>query len=52
MQPFLYTAGVANFQYARPLLLRLEEARKALNASALRTGQLPEPPGNTINPYS
>ena len=28
---WVYTIGVANFQYARPLLLRLREAKKALD---------------------
>lgn len=52
MQPFLYSAGVANFQYARSLLLRLEEARKALNPCPPATSKFPPALDNTPNPYS
>ena len=30
MTPMLYSIGIAGFQYARPILLRLREAKKAL----------------------
>jgi hypothetical protein len=32
MTPMLYSLGIAEFQYARPILLRLREAKKALEA--------------------
>lgn len=31
MPAYLYTIGVANFQYARPLLMRLREAKKVID---------------------
>lgn len=33
MPPMLYSNGIAGFQYARPILLRLREAKKALEIS-------------------
>jgi|GEM_PF-2483406 len=46
-----YNIGVANFQYARPLLLTLGEGRKSLNQKAA-AGQVPKLPSDKVSPYS